>query len=79
METSIEEILSKNVYHWFKSLDINKQQAIAYHYVEDTGYNDNIVQGQTEHSTYWVVTNYTDELKDWIIIKLDFEADKGSW
>lgn len=59
--------LKKYAYHWFKSLDINQRMDINDQYTNETGYNTNIVSGLDNHSEEWMVMNYTDHIKDFII------------
>ncbi len=63
------EILNKNVYHWYKSLDIIDRITIANFYRDSMGVSDIIENGLTEDSQEWLVQNYTDDLKDYIILK----------
>lgn len=52
---------------WFKSLDIVKMAVIADHYTIDTGDNTNIAEGLNEGAVSWLVQEYSDDIKDYII------------
>jgi len=64
----IIDILNSNTYHWFKSLGINRQILIAAQYTDETSDNTNLVNGLTKEGQDWLVTNFSDDIKDYIIL-----------
>lgn len=66
----MKEILERYYYAWFKSLDINTQMRIAEYYSKEMDDNTNIVNGFTDQSEKWVVENYSDHIKDYILITI---------
>ncbi len=62
------EILKQHTSEWFESLDVTQRNSISVEYQKDKVVNDNIAETLTEESTNWLVQNFSDFIKDWIIL-----------
>lgn len=67
--TQLSAILLECSYGWFKSLEINKRIEIAANYTHETDDITDIVNGLTDSSEQWLVENFSDDIKDYIVLK----------
>lgn len=66
--TNLKEIIRPFVYHWWGSVGIIRRMSIEDEYQKQEGVNDVIVEGLTSHAEEWLLMNFTDDIKDYVIL-----------